>query len=548
MLSKISWGVYLKTCIKLRKVKSAYDCVCQIYNTYNDLSYINKQLRLITARDISPVEIKAVILIEEYIKNNNLYEAIKILCHCEKYNKKIYLSRITRKNSVNGFNRDFQQIFNNKNNINKFNQYRQLLHSYGLGFGRKRSYVWKFIMDCIITKISYHLQDDLIASLALKRNVKNWGILSALDSLLYSFYYPEFIVDRTQSRDMEIDWIRANSFITDVDTIFVERQLPTQSLYDYLEEDSLINICNILSREGHISFEDIIYKQQFAKICKFHINFNAHVLDKISQFQKCMEKLSDYLSLEQPIPNNIIFNLEHDNDFLHERQFAKICKFHINFNAHVLDKISQFQKCMEKLSDYLSLEQPIPNNIIFNLEHDNDFLHERQFRFKQLKEKYNNSINIYYINPLSLSNELITKISWIEVENFFKNDCEAIIVERQLPQVTMFEEVDYIPINISKTIPKEGNISFENCIYGERYARVCKFHIDFKAETWVKINQFKKCIKQLSDYLKENQQQTKNIIFNLEFDSEYSNERLFRYKILAKTYEKNINVYYYCNI
>ena len=490
MLSKISWGVYLKTCIKLRKVKSAYDCVCQIYNTYNDLSYINKQLRLITARDISPVEIKAVILIEEYIKNNNLYEAIKILCHCEKYNKKIYLSRITRKNSVNGFNRDFQQIFNNKNNINKFNQYRQLLHSYGLGFGRKRSYVWKFIMDCIITKISYHLQDDLIASLALKRNVKNWGILSALDSLLYSFYYPEFIVDRTQSRDMEIDWIRANSFITDVDTIFVERQLPTQSLYDYLEEDSLINICNILSREGHISFEDIIYKQQFAKICKFHINFNAHVLDKISQFQKCMEKLSDYLSLEQPIPNNIIFNLEHDNDFLHERQF----------------------------------------------------------RFKQLKEKYNNSINIYYINPLSLSNELITKISWIEVENFFKNDCEAIIVERQLPQVTMFEEVDYIPINISKTIPKEGNISFENCIYGERYARVCKFHIDFKAETWVKINQFKKCIKQLSDYLKENQQQTKNIIFNLEFDSEYSNERLFRYKILAKTYEKNINVYYYCNI
>ena len=183
-------------------------CVEEMHRSYKEdpekydknlRRFVVHQLKIITVRDISALEIDAVVSVDEYIREylrseneNDLIKAVKVLMRAEKVSEKITLSSIKRNDSKEGFVRDFRKIFYGEINRNNFERYRKLLRSYGLGIS-KTSYVWKFINDCIIVNFNdaVHLRRRLSDSTRLKKQVKPWGILSALDSLIYAIYYPE---------------------------------------------------------------------------------------------------------------------------------------------------------------------------------------------------------------------------------------------------------------------------------------------------------------------------------------------------------------------
>lgn len=203
--------------VKAGNISDSRECIYKLFHNYGDLNYIFKQLKLITVRDISSREIDAVIRIHQYFCEYNniedLYAIVDILCHCEKREEKIFLSQIKRRNSLDDFKQYFNEIFNNNNRINeyKLNEYRQILYSYALGLSRKRGTIWNIINFYIINNIPQYLKKKILISLELKKQVKNWGILNALENLLYAFYYPECLIlnsnDLIPMRNLEEDLI-----------------------------------------------------------------------------------------------------------------------------------------------------------------------------------------------------------------------------------------------------------------------------------------------------------------------------------------------------
>ena len=204
----------LQKCVR-QYLNGAYDlakwCIEEMHQSYVENPtkykklqlYIVHQLKVIAARDISSTEINNVSLVNTWICKylerydiNDLFIVIKILIESEK-SEKIKLSSIKRNKSKEQFIKDFNKIFQNHqgNNKSNFEKYRKILRSYGLGL-QKTSYVWKFIDDCIIMNFNncVDLRKRLMESMKIKRKVKCWGISSALDSLIYSFYFPEMVV------------------------------------------------------------------------------------------------------------------------------------------------------------------------------------------------------------------------------------------------------------------------------------------------------------------------------------------------------------------